>query len=100
MALNADVAQMASGASQMENIQQEVLAALGRYQTLNQNLTGTGFVGDAALASMASVEDINNTGRQVGQRFQNCIDMMKRSAQHYHEVNAQNRAALGSIQST
>ena len=98
MALNADVAQMLSGASQMENIQQEVLAALGRYSTMNQNLTGTGFIGDAAMASMASTEDISNTGRQVSQRFQNCIDMMKRSAQQYQEVNAQNRAALGSIQ--
>jgi uncharacterized protein YukE len=98
MALNADVSVMMSGAGQMENIQQQVLEALGRYTTMNQNLTGTGFIGDAALASMASVEDIANTGRQVSQRFQNVIDMIKRSGQQYAEVNAQNRAALGAIQ--
>lgn len=100
MALNADVAQMLSGASQLSNIQQEVLSALGRYVTMNQNLTSTGFSGDAALASMATTEDINRTGQQVNQRFQSVIDMMKRSAHQYQETNAQNRAALGSVQST
>ncbi|BDN85416.1 MULTISPECIES: hypothetical protein [Mycobacterium ulcerans group] len=100
MALNADVAQMLSGAGQLDNIKQEVLAALGRYVTMNQNLTGTGFAGTAALASMATTEDINRTGQQVNQRFGNVIDMMRRSAQQYQETNAQNRAALGSVQST
>lgn len=100
MALNADVAQLLSGASRMEQIQQDVLGSLGRYVTMNQNLTGTGFIGDAAMASMVSTEDISNTGRQVATRFENCIAMIKRSAQQYQEVNAQNKAALGSIQST
>ncbi|MGO9103073.1 MAG: hypothetical protein ACLP9Y_27900 [Mycobacterium sp.] len=100
MALNTDSTQMLSGAAQMENIANEVLAALGRYVTMNQNLTGTGFIGDAAMASMATTEDINNTGRQVSQRFQNVIDMMKRSAQQYAEMNNQNRAALSNIQTT
>ncbi|ULP45410.1 hypothetical protein [Mycobacterium lentiflavum] len=98
--MNADVAQMLTGASQMTNIQQEVLTALGRYVTMNQNLTGTGFSGDAALASMATTEDINRTGQQVSQRFQSVIDMMKSSAHQYQQVNEQNRAALGSVVST
>ncbi|MCA2304839.1 hypothetical protein JF770_14820 [Mycobacterium intracellulare] len=100
MALNADVAQMLSGASQLENIQNEVLSALGRYVTMNQNLTGTGFSGDAALASMATTEDINRTGQQVSQRFHSVIDMMKRSAHQYSETNAQNRASFGNVVST
>lgn len=100
MAFNTDSTQMMTGAAQMENIVNEVLAALGRYVTMNQNLTGAGFIGDAAMASMATTEDINNTGRQVSQRFQNVIDMMKRSAQQYAEMNNQNRAALGNIQTT
>lgn len=98
MALNADTAQMLAGAGQMHNIQQEVMAALGRYVTMNQNLTGTGFSGNAALASMSTTEDVNRTGQQVNTRFQNVIDMMKRSAHQYAETDAQNRAALGSIQ--
>lgn len=100
MALNADVAQMLSGASQLSNIQQEVMSALGRYVTMNQNLTGTGFSGDAALASMSTTEDINRTGQQVNQRFQAVIDMMKRSAHQYGETNAQNRASFGNVVST
>ncbi|KEP38787.1 hypothetical protein LAUMK4_05752 [Mycobacterium persicum] len=100
MALNADVAQMLNGAQTLATIQSDVLSALGRYVTMNQNLTGTGFSGDAALASMATTEDINRTGQQVNDRFQNVINMMKRSAHQYAETNAQNRAALGSIQST
>ena len=46
MALNADVAQMLSAAGQLKNIESEVLTALGRYQTMNQNLHGAGFDGD------------------------------------------------------
>ena len=66
MALNADVAQMLSAAGQLKNIQSEVLTALGRYQTMNQNLHGAGFDGDASLASLNSVEQIRHTG-QPGQ---------------------------------
>nr|VTP02299.1 Proteins of 100 residues with WXG [Mycobacterium riyadhense] len=98
--LNTDHAQMMSAAAQMDNIASEVLAALGRYGTMNQNLTGSGFIGDAAMASMASTEDIQNTGHQVSARFQSVIDMIKRSAHQYQEVNNQNRAALSNIQST
>jgi len=97
MALNADVAQMLTGASQMEAIGQDVLASLGRYVTMNQNLTGSGFIGNAALASMSTTEDVANTGRQVSARFQNVVDTIKRSAHQYAETDAQNRAALGGV---
>ena len=64
MALNADVAQMLSAAGQLKNIQTEVLTALGRYQTMNVNLHGTGFDGDASLASLNSVEQIRAYGHR------------------------------------
>lgn len=100
MALNADVAQMLSAAAQLKNIQTEVLAALGRYQTMNVNLHGTGFDGGASLASLNSVEQIRHTGTQVSTRFENVIHMMQRAAQQYQETNDHNRAILGNIQST
>lgn len=100
MALNVDTAQMLSAAAQLKNIQTEVLSALGRYQTMNQNLHGAGFDGDASLASLGSVEQIRHTGQQVSTRFENCIHMMERAAQQYAHANDQNRANLSSIQST
>lgn len=98
-ALNADWTQLLSAASQMRTIAGDVLSALGRYSMMNQNLTGTGFIGDAAMASMATTEDIHNTGRQVSQRFESVIETMEASAHQYQEMNNQNRAALGNIQS-
>ena len=100
MALNADVAQMLSAAGQLKNIESEVLTALGRYQTMNQNLHGAGFDGDASLASLNSVEQIRHTGQQVTTKFENVIHMMERAAQQYQDTNAQNRAALGNVSST
>lgn len=100
MALNADTAQMLSAAGQLKNIQTEVLTALGRYQTMNQNLHGAGFDGDASLASLNSTEQIRHTGQQVSTKFENVIHMMERGAQQYQETNAQNRANLGSISTT
>src|SRR5271166_5703411 len=100
MALNADVAQMLSAAGQLKNIQSEVLSSLARYQTMNQNLHGAGFDGDASLASLNSVEQIRHTGQQVSTRFENTIHMMERAAQQYAHTNDQNRAALGNVQTT
>ncbi|MBY0442805.1 MAG: hypothetical protein K2Q25_11845 [Mycobacteriaceae bacterium] len=100
MALNTDTARLMSGAAQMETIGNDVLGALGRYVAMNQNLTGTGFAGNAALASLATSEDVATTGRQVGARFQAVIDMIKRSAQEYEHMNEQNRSTLSNISQT
>lgn len=100
MALNADTSQMLTAAGQLSNIKDEVLAALGRYQTMNQNLHGAGFDGDASLASLNSTEQIRHTGQQVSTRFENCINMMKTGAHQYAESNAQNRANLGAVSGT
>jgi len=98
MALNTDIAQMNSGAGQLENILQDVLSSLGRYETMNQNLTGTGFIGDAAMMSLKTTGDVAQTGRQVSTRFDYCISTMRRSAAQYAHMNDANRAALGNIQ--
>ncbi|WP_301149887.1 hypothetical protein [Mycobacterium simiae] len=92
--LNADSAAMASAAAALENIAGDVLTALGRYSTMNGNLTGAGFVGDAAMASMATTEDISNTGRQVHDRFQTVINMVKKSGHEYAAMNDANRSTL------
>lgn len=97
MALNTDTARLMSGAAQMETIGNDALGALGRYVAMNQNLTGSGFIGNAALASLATTEDVATTGRQVSARFQAVCDMIKRSAQEYEHMNEQNRAALSNI---
>jgi len=97
MALNTDVAVMQSGATQLSNIKDQTLAALSRYVTINQNLTGVGFIGDAAMASMNSTEGIAATGRQVTADFDEVITMIMRSAQQYAQANADNRATLASI---
>lgn len=98
--LNADVAQLGAAATALDSVCGEVLTSLGRYVTMNQNLTGTSFSGTAALASMATTEDINNTGRQVSERFQSVINMIKRSGQEYQAMEDANRAALGGVTAT
>lgn len=97
MALNTDVTAMLNGAARMEQIAQDVLGGFGRYMSMNQDLTATGFQGDAAIASLTTTEDISNTGRQVSARFQACIDMMKQSAAEYQRMNDENRTALSQV---
>ncbi|MCW2687528.1 MAG: hypothetical protein JWR37_2418, partial [Mycobacterium sp.] len=99
MALNTDVNQMNTGAGQLENILQDVLSSLARYETMNQNLTGTGFIGDAAMMSMRTTGDVAQTGKQVSSRFEYCISTMRRSAAQYAQMNDANRAALGNVTS-
>ena len=97
-ALSTDAAQMLTAANQMQTIADNVLAGLQKYVTMNQDLMGVGFGGDAAMASMGTTENINNTGRQVQLRFQNVIDTIKKSAHSYTAMNDANRAALSNIQ--
>lgn len=98
--LNADVAQLGAAAAALDSVGGEVLSALGRYTTMNQHLTSSAFTGSAALASMATTEDITNTGRQVSEHFHNVINMIKKSGQEYQAMEDANRAALGGIVAT
>lgn len=98
-ALTTDSAQMLTGANQMQHIADNVLQGLSKYLTMNQDLGGVAFGGDAYLASMNTTENIQNTGKQVQMRFQNVIDTIKTSAHQYSAMNQDNRANLSNIQS-
>ena len=97
MAFNTDTEALQNGAVQMQNIAQDVLNGLARYMSTNQDLTGPGFDGLAAMASLRTTEDISTTGKQVSARFQACIDMMKSSAHQYAQMNEDNRTALSHV---
>ena len=97
MALNTEAEAMYSAANQLDGIKHDVLAALAQYLTMNQNLTGPGMNGTAAVASMATTEDVTNTGRQVSQRFDHVIGMMRKGAHDYQSMDEQNRARLANI---
>jgi uncharacterized protein YukE len=97
MALSTDTKRMLEAASQLESIRNEVMSSLGRYMTMNQDLTSGPFTGSAALASMRTTGDISTTGKQVSARFQACIDQIRASAHQYAQMNEQNAANLGGI---
>lgn len=95
---NTDTDRMLEAATSLDNIRNEVLSSLNRYVTMNQDLTGGGFQGDAALMSMRTTEDIASTARTVSARFEACINQIKSSAHQYTQMNHDNTAALGNIQ--
>jgi uncharacterized protein YukE len=97
MALNTEAEAMYAAANQLDQIKQDVINALGRYLTMNQNLTGPGMNGQAAVSSLATSEDVTNTGRQVSQRFDHVIQMMRKGAHDYQTMDEQNRARLANI---
>lgn len=96
-ALNTDTGVMLEGARQLGNIHLDLMASLQRYQTMNQNLTSSGFQGDAAIQSMATTEDIRRTGTQVTTRFETVINTIKTSAAQYDSTNQQNRNTIGQV---
>lgn len=96
-ALNTDTGAMLEGTRQLANIHMDLMASLQRYQTMNQNLTSSGFQGDAAIQSMTTTEDIRRTGTQVTQRFETVINTIKTSAAHYDSTNQQNRNVIGQV---
>lgn len=98
MALNTEAEAMYNAANRLDNIKNDVLAALGQYLTMNQNLTGPGMDGTAALASLATTEDVTQTGRQVSMRFDHVVQMMRSGAHQYQSMDEQNRASLSNIQ--
>lgn len=95
--LNTDSGRLRSAAMQLDQIKTEVLSALGRYVTMNQDLNGAGFSGTASLASLRTTEDIAQTGRQVSNRFEQIIDAMRTGADEYDRVEHENQAAVSSI---
>ncbi len=97
MALNTEADRMYAAANQLDQIKQDVVSALGRYLTMNQNLTGPGMNGQAAFASLATTEDIHQTGNQVGARFDHVIQMIRKGAHDYQTMDEQNRARLANI---
>jgi hypothetical protein len=96
-ALTTDATQMLSGANQMQHIADNVLQGLSKYLTMNQDLGGVGFGGDAYQASMNTTANVQNTGKQVQMRFQNVIDTIKSSAHKYQAMNDANRSNLSNI---
>jgi hypothetical protein len=96
---NTDTDRMLEAANALDNIRNEVLAELQRYVGTNQDLTGSAFLGLAAGASMRTTEDIATTGKTVSERFNACITAMRSSAHQYAQMNQDNAAALGNIQS-
>lgn len=92
--LNTEAARMRQVAATLDQVRHDVLAALTNYETMNQNLNGTGFIGLASAASVRTAGDVANTGRQVNQRFQTLIDQINRAAAHYEQGNAANQASL------
>jgi uncharacterized protein YukE len=97
MALNTEAQAMYAAANQLDGIKQDVLAALAQYVTMNQNLTGPGMNGTAAVASLATTEDVAQTGRQVSARFDHVIQMMRTGAHNYQQMDEENRAKLANI---
>jgi hypothetical protein len=96
--LNTDVERLIGAANALDGIRDETLSALGRYLGTNQDLTGTGFIGQAALASLTTTEDVTTTGRNVSARFENVIQQMRNGAAEYERMNADNAAGFGGVQ--
>jgi uncharacterized protein YukE len=96
-ALNTDTGVMLEGARQLANIHMDLMSSLQRYQTMNQNLTSSGFQGDAAIQSMTTTEDIRRTGTQVTTRFETVINTIKSSAAQYDSTNQHNRNIIGQV---
>jgi hypothetical protein len=96
---NTDTDRMLEASNALDNIRNEVIAELQRYVTTNQDLTGSAFLGTAALASMRTTEDIATTGKTVSARFDACINQMRGSAHQYAQMNQDNAASLGNISS-
>ncbi|VBA62469.1 hypothetical protein [Mycobacterium attenuatum] len=95
--LNTAASRMRQVAATLDQVRNDVLAGLGNYEVMNQNLNGTGFIGTASLASLNTTLDVANTGRQVSQRFQSVIDQINKGAAQYESANESNRAALSNV---
>jgi hypothetical protein len=97
--LNTDSAKLRAAASELDRIKNDTLQGLGRYLTMNQDLTGAAFGGNAALASLRTTEDVSTTGRNVTARFDSVISAMQQGAAEYDRVEAENQANIASVAS-
>jgi hypothetical protein len=92
-----DSTKLRNSASQLDEIKNQTLNALGRYMTMNQDLGGSAFVGIASVASMKTTEEVATTGRNVSARFDQVIQAMQIGANEYDRVEAENQAKLSSV---
>lgn len=92
-----DSTKLRNSASQLDEIKNQTLNALGRYMTMNQDLGGSAFVGIASVASMKTTEEVATTGRNVSSRFDQVIQAMQTGANEYDRVEAENQAKLSSV---
>jgi hypothetical protein len=92
-----DSTKLRNAASQLDEIKNQTLNALGRYMTMNQDLGGSAFVGIASVASMKTTEEVATTGRNVSARFDQVIQAMQIGANEYDRVEAENQAKLSSV---
>lgn len=95
---NTDSTKLRNSASQLDEIKNQTLNALGRYITMNQDLGAGGFQGMAALASMKTTEEIATTGRNVSARFDQVINAMNVGAAEYDRIEQENQTHLASVQ--
>jgi len=95
--LNTDSAKLRAAASELDRIKNDTLQGLGRYMTMNSDLTGGGFGGNAALASLRTTEDVATTGRNVSARFDSVITAMNSGAAEYDRIESENQANIASV---
>lgn len=95
--LNTDSAKLRSAATELDRIKNDTLQSLGRYMTMNTDLTGGGFGGNAALASLRTTEDVATTGRNVSARFDSVISAMNAGAAEYDRIESENQANIASV---
>jgi hypothetical protein len=95
--LNTDSAKLRAAANQLDQIKNDTLQGLSRYLTMNQDLTGGAFGGNAAVASLRTTEDVATTGRNVSARFDSVISAMQQGAAEYDRIEAENQAHVASV---
>ncbi|MCH9729746.1 MAG: hypothetical protein K0U84_08750 [Actinomycetia bacterium] len=95
--LNSDAARLLGAAGTLDRIKADTLTALGRFVGTNTDLTGSGFIGVAAGASLKTTEETASVGRNVTARFDQVINAMRAGAAEYQRIEEENQATLGSV---
>jgi hypothetical protein len=93
----ADSTKLRNAASQLDEIKNQTLNALGRYMTMNQDLGSSGFVGIASVASMKTTEEVATSGRNVSARFDQVINALNSTAAEQDRIEGENQQQLASI---
>ena len=92
-----DTDRMLAAATQLGHVRDQVVSALGKYMTMNNDLASGDFQGTASVASLNTTSTIQSTGKQVSARFDHVIAKIKESAVLYSTTNHDNTKKLGSI---